>query len=187
MFILGSSLVGAAPASAQDTTVTTLMVFVVDHAGVLPDVLEQANQETTRIFRGGNVELIWLRGGDPRFKDVSVLRSVITIHILSREMTDQAKKPESVMGWATLGTRIVKVSYFVIQAALSETSPARRDIACILGHVVAHEIGHLLLPSGAHSRAGIMQERMDRRLAAVGGLFFTASQAQDIRTKLAKR
>ena len=45
-----------------------------------------------------------------------------------------------------LTTRIVKVSYSRIKA-LSPTL-GDNDTACILGHVVAHEIGHLLLPRG---------------------------------------
>jgi hypothetical protein len=32
-----------------------------------------------------------------------------------------------------------------------------------------------------------MKARLDPRLAAIGGLFFTADQAEDIRAKLARR
>lgn len=31
----------------------------------------------------------------------------------------------------------------------------------VLGRIVAHEVGHLLLPDGSHSKTGIMRERMD--------------------------
>ena len=56
----------------------------------------------------------------------------------------------------------------------------------MLGHVVAHEMGHLLLPLHAHSSSGIMQAGLNMQLAAQGGLFFTASQAYQIRTQLAR-
>ena len=99
------------------------------------------------------------------------------------------KKPDSAMGWVAPGTRIVKVSYSRIKAFSrglnSSPTLGDNDTACILGHVVAHEIGHLLLPRGPHSPSGIMRAWLDRQLAALGGLFFTADQAQDIRTKLA--
>jgi len=117
--------------------------------------------------------------------------SVVTVHILSREMIDRMNKPDRVMGWAAPGTRLVTVSYSRIEAlsrrteTVSSTRRRDNDAACILGHVVAHEIGHLLLAPGAHSPSGIMRASLDRQLAALGGLFFTASQAQDIRTKLA--
>jgi hypothetical protein len=188
--ILGSSLVGAAPATGQNATVPTLMMLVQDHGSVPPNVLEQAKDETTRIFQDINVELIWLEHGDARFSDPSVLRSVVIVHILSREMADRVKGSQNVMGWAAPGTRFVKVCYSRIEAVSRRTeaaSPTRRenDTARILGHVVAHEIGHLLLPPGAHSPSGIMRASLDLELAALGGLFFTANQAQDIRTTLA--
>ncbi len=58
------------------------------------------------------------------------------------------------------------------------------DPAHLLGAVMAHEIGHLLLGSQAHSRAGIMcphfrQENI--RMATRGELLFTAEQAERIR------
>jgi hypothetical protein len=106
-------------------------------------------------------------------------------------MADSAKKRGSVMGWAIPGTRIVKVSYTGIGALIGEdvlwSTRREKDVACVLGHVVAHEIGHLLLPFAAHSAGGIMKARLDPRLAAIGGLFFTADQAEDIRAKLARR
>ena len=190
--ILGSSLVGAAPASAQNAPVTTLMVLVDDYVSVSPNILERAREETTRIFRNINVEIIWLTRGDARFEDFAVLMSVVSVQILSPEMVDRVKKRESVMGWAAPGTRLVKVQYGGIEALVGETEALswirrEKDIACILGHVVAHELGHLLLPRGTHSGSGIMQSRLNRQLAASGGLFFTASEAQAIRTKLATR
>ena len=54
----------------------------------------------------------------------------------------------------------------------------------MLGHVITHEMGHLLLPPKAHSPSGIMQAGLNTQLAAQGRLFFTASQAQQIWTKI---
>ena len=59
--------------------------------------------------------------------------------------------------------------------------------ASMLGHVMAHEIGHLLLGSNAHSRHGIMQARWKRdqlRSIATGGLLFTPEQAVEMRSKV---
>ena len=57
----------------------------------------------------------------------------------------------------------------------------------LLGHVMAHELGHLLLPYGAHSVAGLMRPAWDRaqvRAAAEGLLTFTPDQAGLIREGL---
>ena len=120
-FILGSSLVGAMPASAQNATAPRLMIIVQDDASVPPKVLKRTKEEATRIFQDINVELIWLEHGDARFEDSSALKSVVIVHILSREMIDRMKRPDSVMGWAAPGTRIVKVCYSRIKALSGRT------------------------------------------------------------------
>lgn len=60
--------------------------------------------------------------------------------------------------------------------------------ARVLGHVMAHEIGHLLLPTRAHSRDGLMRASWDRRdveRLKTGGLLFTRDQGDLIRRKIA--
>ena len=57
----------------------------------------------------------------------------------------------------------------------------------LLGHVMAHELGHLLLPYGAHVVAGVMRPEWDRaqvKNAAKGLLTFTPDQAALIRERL---
>ena len=61
------------------------------------------------------------------------------------------------------------------------------DASQLLGHVMAHELGHLLLPHGAHSAAGLMRPALDRaqvRAAIAGLLTFTPDQAALIRARL---
>src|SRR5262249_30251138 len=56
----------------------------------------------------------------------------------------------------------------------------RKDLTTIgqgimLGHAIAHELGHLLMPERTHSLAGIMSTRWDRRHwddAVAGRLLF---------------
>ena len=60
-------------------------------------------------------------------------------------------------------------------------------LADILGNVVAHELGHLLLGSNSHAPAGIMRGRWQREelhRMARGGLLFTVEQAEHMRGKL---
>jgi hypothetical protein len=59
-------------------------------------------------------------------------------------------------------------------------------LADILGYVMVHEIAHLVLPSRAHARFGLMRERWDTedlgRMAA-GFLRFTTSEERLIRDR----
>lgn len=114
-------------------------------------------------------------------EDAAALRSIVVVHLLNRELTDRMQPPDPLLGIAA-GTGWATVFY----SRIEDLSPTRdaNDIACRLGHVIAHEIGHLLLRSKAHSRSGIMQAVLNMQLAARGGLFFTADQARRIRTTL---
>jgi hypothetical protein len=70
---------------------------------------------------------------------------------------------------------------------------AEFEVHFILGCVMAHEIGHLLIGSNGHSSSGVMQaswERKQIRQAVTSSLLFTPQQARQIqvaaqmRTKL---
>jgi hypothetical protein len=185
MGLVVGGLAGTEPAafgaSAQHTQVITLMVLVDDSASVPANILAQAREDAERVFQPIDVEIVWLEQNGARLEDAAALRSVVVVHLLTREMTDRMHAPDPVLGIAA-GTGLATVFYNRIE----DLSPTRdaNEIACMLGHVIAHEIGHLLLPQKAHSRSGIMQAGLNMQLAARGGLFFTASQAHQIRTTL---
>lgn len=60
----------------------------------------------------------------------------------------------------------------------------------LLGCVLAHELGHLLLGTNSHSASGLMQPRWDSsalRAAAVSSLFFTRDQSSILRSRFASQ
>ena len=60
----------------------------------------------------------------------------------------------------------------------------------LLGHLIAHEIGHLLLGPDRHSSTGIMRpkwSRKDAKVASSGELLFTRAQGRRIRAQVLKR
>lgn len=68
------------------------------------------------------------------------------------------------------------------------TRPATR--AQILGHMIAHEIGHLLLNLPSHSDSGIMRvswDLKDLQDVAFGSLLFTPAQATILREEVVRR
>jgi hypothetical protein len=61
--------------------------------------------------------------------------------------------------------------------------------ARVLGHVMAHELRHLILGSNAHSYWGVMcpsWHREELRLASMGNLLFSEEQARFVREKLSR-
>ena len=76
------------------------------------------------------------------------------------------------------------VSYPAVEEV---ASGLEADVSDVLGATMAHEIGHILLGSQAHSRSGVMSSRLQKaevRMAGRGELRFTAEQAERIRLHL---
>ena len=66
-------------------------------------------------------------------------------------------------------------------------TPAMRTLEDILGHAIAHEVGHILLPGNAHTISGIMKAKWnldDWAEAQRGALFSTPEQAKLMRREL---
>jgi hypothetical protein len=60
----------------------------------------------------------------------------------------------------------------------------------ILGHLVAHELGHLLLGAGSHSSHGIMQvpwHLKELDIIAQGLMVFRPQEAEGMRTNIRAR
>ena len=61
------------------------------------------------------------------------------------------------------------------------------SLSRILGNTMAHEVGHLLLGTNAHSQMGIMRPKwqgQELRRVGMGALLFTPEQGRSIQTKL---
>jgi hypothetical protein len=118
---------------------------------------------------------------DPALADLTVI-------LIGPEAAWQRPRGDRVLGRAP-GTdaepgRIAYVYHHRLERLTREIG---QDPADILALVLAHEIGHLLLPLGAHSEHGVMRAtwRSDElRRLDVGRLGFTAEQAGHILRRL---
>jgi len=92
--------------------------------------------------------------------------------------------PSSVaVGAAAVGTRVAIIPCPRVLALARNGSAT---LGLVLGHVIAHELGHLLLRRATHSIAGLMRSTLDLQLAQQGRLLFTALEAQAIRAAIAR-
>ncbi len=183
-FLLGVSLLGAQTASAGNQTAVKISVLMLDYANAPAEIREHAKAHVTRIYDAIGVEIVWLQLRDVRPTDTPLLRSMVTLHLLSRDMADRMQGATSVMGMATPGARIVKVLYERVDQMSNRRN---QPTGFLLGHVIAHEIGHLFLPPNPHVLSGIMQEDLDMRLVASASLWFTPGQGRAIRRKVARQ
>jgi hypothetical protein len=176
------------PAAAQDRPIY-MTIVVQDLAGLSPAVIRQAETVVTRIYSQIGVQITWreiVGFEEPtaieQAADVVHGESTIHVGLLSAEMEHRARPERGRLGMALSGTRLVRV--FVNRVEHVARS-AQEDMADVLGHVMAHEIGHVLLGPDAHSTAGLMAARLDLPRLALGALWFDRAQAAIIQARLA--
>ena len=140
-------------------------------AQVPAHVVERSQAEVTRIFAGAGLWVRWTETA-PRF----------TVQIVAQVLSyDRAASP-------VMGVALRKTNGSIAQVFFRQVQDFARayhvDPSTILAYVIAHEIGHLLLPGYRHSPTGVMQAGWDKAVvhdAAKGSLTFTEAQAAMIR------
>ena len=177
--LVAAGLAGTAPAaSGADAERPAIRILAVNKVSVPPaDVLVRAQAETTRIYAAAGVRLVW---NDP-LSSISRL-TMMVVPASNLELTKDAADALGAAPAADEGTgRLAYALYARIEATAERHGT---DVAKVLGIVMAHELGHLLLAHGTHSSAGIMSGRwgqFEMDLVAAGLLSFTKEQAESIR------
>ncbi len=168
---------GWEPALAQTPAGFAVQVFLQDHGRVPADVLEQAKHAATRVFALSNIDLQWLGHGPYQPCSLTVTIAAKPIGATNRSRFVVGLAPETREARGILAFAF----YDRIQLYSAELG---LDASQMLGHVMAHELGHLLLPHGAHSLTGVMRGAWDdaqANQATMGLLTFTPAQAALIR------
>jgi len=166
------------PVAASDW-MPSVFLYLANEAGVSSDIVGDARREVIRIYAQIGVRVIWAEHVTGNPKDPLV--------IIISPITGQWVGPMS-LGLAVRGPdfsgRLAYVFYDRVQPLARKHQ--MRD-SSLLGVVIAHEIGHLLLPYGSHSSNGLMRGEWDTRQLSLAGarlLRFTAQQANLIRAHL---
>jgi hypothetical protein len=174
---------------AQTGTQFPLEIYVYNQAGVPQGVLSRAEQRVSLILGHAGVEPEWLNcstpagrlrcAGDPDAGSVAVQ----IVH-------GTTKMPDGVFGATFLGKdgtgHQSDIFYDRIHALHQEWNIS---LPVLLGTVMAHELGHLLLGLNAHSTSGIMTPvwtSLDLWRVERGTLLFSVEQSTRIRERLGR-
>jgi hypothetical protein len=189
LFSISSNVVGKA---AEQDRRTGFTVAVCNQSAVGPEVLAAARQQTMRIFDSAGMNVTWVEL-DRRSK-CSIPRSperYFIIIILSKAPAGWSSSDAMGMAPARGGLYPrAYVFYNSVQTTVDQVQDKNlrtEGLGMLLGHAIAHELGHLLIPGDAHSIRGIMTgawtythwEEM-----AAGRLLFDNEQAKAIRRRL---
>jgi hypothetical protein len=139
-------------------------------ADVPAAILEKSQNEVARIFADAGLGVEWTETG-PRF----------TVQIVTSAL-GYARASSPVMGVAmrTPGGNAAQIFFNQVQH-FARTYHV--DVSTLLAYVIAHEIGHRLLPRMPHSATGLMRADWDNamvREATAGTLTFTDAQIKRI-------
>jgi hypothetical protein len=167
-------------------------VAVHNDARVPLGILLQAESEASRIFRESGLELRWLSCSLPSAAPESradCATADFPRHLQLRIAKRSLNLNEFAMGISYLsadGTGCYADLFYDRAQLLHETTQV--SVATLLGHGIAHEIGHLLLGTNSHAPTGIMRacwQPTDLASASKGTLFFSTRESQEMRNKLA--
>ena len=170
------------PAGAQQTRDVVVQV----HYSVAPlpatlQTFELAQQRATRLYARIGVPLVWTDGANVT-RNAEAFHLVVEVlpdDLADRFFRNHRQVRKTVLGAAPRGTGRVYVfiDRVVRRGRKDEVLPYR-----VLGLVLAHEIGHFLLPGDGHSETGVMRRSLDYRSTELPT--FTDAQAASIRTLL---
>lgn len=176
LFILAMTYGGAAGAgAAPQQEVRDLTVAVAHYADVDPKTMKEAERVASEVYRRAGIEIQWV---EPSTYEGATR---LYVNVLSQEMAAPYYASDETVGFAIPGSRAANVIYERVRQAAR-----RRHVASgvLLGYVIAHELGHLLLPAHSHSSSGLMRPDIDMELAATKKLRFTAHQVALIQERL---
>lgn len=201
-------IAGAAPMISRAAGIipmpgsSSLTIRIYDYAHIPEQTLARAMETTQTIYQktGIQVRLVRCRvaPSDPLLHGChreSTGPSVIQVRILPEEMASMARLDRRVFGFAMTATRpeygvIANVFYHSVQRLAADHDYRGYKAGVVLGHVLAHEVGHLLLGDGGHSKLGVMRiswGKAELFLAHTGGLNFTRDEATQIRRDVEER
>lgn len=189
---MATAFSGTSFAGAEDPR-PIIRVRVGNYAQASPSTMAGAEREAARILFAAGLQTVWLdcpvghtppAALDPCQEPLEP--ADIVLRILPN--SSQNKFQDTVFGFAV--QPVLASAYYDYPARLARGDNAESELHVVLGCVIAHELGHLLLGSNSHSGSGIMQSRWERkqiRQATTGALLFTPAQAKDIQVETLRR
>jgi hypothetical protein len=163
---------------------TRLAVGVQNLPGVTSDVLAEARHHVLRVYAAAGIDVLWFDNPEPaRGGDLSV-----TLIITTTPPTVHGATAEILGVAISAKTQCGRVAYALWHHITAFAEARNRPLGVILGYVIAHEIGHLLMPPPSHGDSGLMRAAWrpaDLDKAERGLLRFTPAEADVMRRRIA--
>lgn len=189
-FVVGIATGTGAMAAPAEADQPSLVIAVENHANVDVLELEAGLELARRLYRLAGVRTEWPVTKRPVAGRVpGPDKAWITVVLLGRGMSSLGTKA-SVLGVAPPMPADVRRHVFIFTQRVEQFAK-RHDLplARVLGHVIAHEIGHVLMPGAGHTKEGVMQAVTPAKALSPGAslLLFTTAENRAIQDFISNR
>jgi hypothetical protein len=159
---------------------------ITDFDHVEPAVIRNAKDVISEIFRKAHIETVWVDcvsqgrcSGDAEGPEVA-------IRIIPQALGSTMASDKS-LGFAIPCAERDACYCYIFYWRIKDLAKSQHiAVDRLLGHIMAHEVGHELLGPNAHQAYGIMQHNLPLR-ETERILYFTSSQAKQLRANLLVR
>ena len=180
--------------SVETATEPPLVVRMYDSTRASKECVAVAGEETVRILRAAGIDAVWVNCNAPDpAKPVCDRPAGLLDVVLKIQHRPESRRDvtEDALGFSVVpqdGSPGILAGVFLDRVRI--VAPTEAWAFRIVGLLAAHEIGHLLLGRGSHSRTGIM--RPDFQAKTLAGavwshLVFARDEAQRMLAELRRR
>jgi hypothetical protein len=169
-----------------------ITISVHDYADVPPSQLTGAETEARRIFWQAGVETVWVSCSPKLRFEPDVCSLVDATHLVLKVISDKTdahmRDRGDVLGNALLAGDGTGYYAYAFQDHIGILE--HKLGFAVLGYVLTHEVGHLLLGSNSHAVNGIMSPHWngaELRRISEGTLLFLPSESRMLRERLGRR
>lgn len=162
-----------------------------DYVRLRPELLARAQELVREIYRDIDVNIRWadtVRPSDSTSTSAPIVDGgELVVNVVDDAMARSLGLAAGIVGTAAVSAEAPgRIAYVVFGRVRRAALQSGTSVGEMLALVVAHELGHLLLPQGSHSASGVMRAQWDLDdLRRDSGRFtFTPMQADTIRQRV---
>jgi len=195
-FLLGLSATLSAQSPDPESRI---QVYVYNYAAVAPAVLTQAESTAARIHARAGIQAKFIdcpishdQAAQLPPCEIPDSPAALVMRVLSRPMSESFGLTPPTYGSALFPPNggLGMVAQVCAHCAEETAKGYGKLYALILGHTMAHELGHLLLGTGSHGPTGIMHSpwrEYELQKIAQCSLPFSPQEAERMRRQVAER
>lgn len=172
---------------SQDAARITVLLY--DYVNLHADMRSDAVSTAHRILSQAGVPTVFVpcHSQGTATGDAACTGSLGSSKVMLRIFQPWLAQDGKQVGYAIIAPKGSAYITVFVDPAVRRARLASLTEGCLLGHAIAHELGHLLLGAGAHSSTGIMRPAWrpgDEAWMASGAMRFGASEARKMRAAL---